>query len=292
MKKLLFFLLLSTELFSQNIEFKGKLVDKDSKEPIVYANISFLDSNKGISTTEKGAFTMNIPRNFLDSKIHISCLNYKDTIVLAKDLYQKTFYLNSISEVLDEVILTKRIEKSIILDKVHKKVEGIHSSGMRMIAKYFPSTKKNNCCNYISIIEIHFSERHSKQSKFRFRIFDKDKKTGMPGNDLLKVNLPLTIKPGDLKLTVNLEDYNIEMPENGLFIAFEKLFIPFNEYGQNKLDSNSEVLYSPVVGFTKYPKKKENDLYFYVQGNWRKWALTKVKHYKKYAPAISLKLTN
>tara|TARA_R110002050_G_scaffold80745_1_gene172629 strand:+ start:358 stop:513 length:156 start_codon:yes stop_codon:yes gene_type:complete len=51
-------------------------------------------------------------------------------------------------------------------------------------------------------------------------------------------------------------------------------------------------LYSPVVGFTKYPKKKENDLYFYVKGNWQKWALSKVKSYKKYTPSISLTLTN
>ncbi|WP_157579353.1 hypothetical protein [Polaribacter vadi] len=51
-------------------------------------------------------------------------------------------------------------------------------------------------------------------------------------------------------------------------------------------------MYSPVVGFTKYPKKKENDLYFYVKGNWQKCAFSKVKSYKKYAPSISLTLTN
>ena len=292
MKKLLFFLFISTQVFSQRINFEGKLVDAKTQEPIVYANISFLNSDKGISSTEDGTFLMNLNEKYLNSKVHISCLNYKDTIVVAKDLYKKTLFLNPISEVLNEIVLTKKIDKCVTLDEVKKKVEAIHTSGMRMIAKYFPNSKKNSCCNYISTIEIHFSKRHSKQSKFRFRIFDKDEKTGNPKNDLLKINIPLTLKPGDLKLTVNLEDYNIEMPENGLFIAFEKLFIPFNEYGKNENDENSEVLYSPVVGFTKYPKKKENDLYFYVKGNWQKWALSKVKSYKKYTPSISLTLTN
>lgn len=283
---------ISAQIYSQRINFEGKLMDAKTQEPIVYANISFLNSDKGISSNEDGTFIMNLNEKYLDSKVHISCLNYKDTIVFAKDLYNKTLFLNPISEVLNEIVLTKVIDKSVVLDEVKKKVEAIHTSGMRMIAKYFPNSKKNTCCNYISTIEIHFSKRHSKQSKFRFRVFDKDKKTGLPKNDLLKINLPLTLKPGDLKLTVNLEDYNIEMPENGLFIAFEKLFIPFNEYGQNKNDKNNEVLYSPVVGFTKYPKKKENDLYFYVKGKWQKWALTEVKYYSKYAPAISVKLTN
>lgn len=292
MKKLLFLLLISSQLFSQKINFNGTLLDFETKEPVVYANISFLNSDKGISSQENGKFDLFIDKKYLEKKVHISCLNYKDTIVFAKDMFKKTVFLKSNVEVLEEVVLTKKINKEVVLDEVKKKVEGIHSSGMRMIAKYFPSSKKNKCCSYISTIEIHFSKRHSNQSKFRFRIFDKDKKTGLPKNDLLKVNLPLILKEGELKLIVDLEEYDIEMPENGLFVAFEKLFIPFNEYGKNEVDKNAKVFYSPVVGFTKYPKKKENDLYFYVAGNWRKWGLSKVKHYSKYAPAISLKLTN
>ena len=266
MNKLIFFLLISSQLFGQKINFSGKLLDLDTKEPVVYANISFLNSNKGISSQENGAFNLLIDKKYLESKIHISCLNYKDTIVNAKDLHKNTLFLKPVSEVLEEIIL--------------------------MIAKYFPSSKKTECCNYISTIEIHFSKRHSKQSKFRFRIFNKDEKTGLPKDDLLKVNLPLVLKEGELKLTVNLEAYDIEMPKDGLFVAFEKLFIPFNEYGEDVNNPEAETYYSPVVGFTKYPKKKENMLYLYVKGKWQKSPLTKIKHFKKYAPAISVTLTN
>tara|TARA_R110002049_G_scaffold25194_6_gene88593 strand:- start:1634 stop:2512 length:879 start_codon:yes stop_codon:yes gene_type:complete len=292
MNKLIFFLLISSQLFGQKINFSGKLLDLDTKEPVVYANISFLNSNKGISSQENGAFNLLIDKKYLESKIHISCLNYKDTIVNAKDLHKNTLFLKPISEVLEEIILTKKIERSVTLDEVKKKVEAVHTSGMRMIAKYFPSSKKTECCNYISTIEIHFSKRHSKQSKFRFRIFNKDEKTGLPKDDLLKVNLPLVLKEGELKLTVNLEAYDIEMPKDGLFVAFEKLFIPFNEYGEDVNNPEAETYYSPVVGFTKYPKKKENMLYLYVKGKWQKSPLTKIKHFKKYAPAISVTLTN
>ena len=195
--------------------------------------------------------------------------------------------------VLDEAVITKKINKTILVDKVKKKVYGVHTVGMRMLAKYFPSTKKNKCCNYISKVTIYFSKRHNKKSKFRVRIFDKDDKTGLPKNDLLNVNLPVTISEGQLKTEIDLSNYSIEMPENGVFIAFEKLLIPFNEYGKKHTESASEVFYAPVIGFTKYNYRKPKDrTYYYIKGIWTKSALNKISRFRKFAPAISLTLSN
>ncbi|MEE9409230.1 MAG: hypothetical protein V3V28_14285 [Polaribacter sp.] len=295
MKKLIFLLFISSQVFAQKVNFKGKLADKETKEPIVYANISFLDSNKGISTTEEGLFSMNLQERYLNSKVHISCLNYKDTVVLAKDIYQKTLYLKPIAEVLGEIILTKRIEKSIVLGEVKNKVQGVHTSGMRMLAKYFPNDKRANCCAYLEKIEIHFSEKNNqrKKAKFRIRILKKDKKTGLPKEDILNVNLPIEIKEGQKTTIIDISNYNLEMPENGVFIVFEKLFIPFNEYGENDLDTENEFFYTPIIGYSKYSKKDRNDnMYHFVKGKWRLSPLSKIKMMRKYAPAISLKLTN
>lgn len=295
MKKLLFFLFISTQLFSQKINFKGKLVDKETQEPIVYANISFLNSNKGISSNEDGTFSMNLNKKYLESKVHISCLNYKDTIVLAKDLHQKTMYLESLNIVLDEIVLSKKIDQQVVLGEVKSRVEGVHTSGMRMLAKYFPSDKRAKCCSYLETIEIHFAKKnnHRKKAKFRIRIFSKDDKTGLPKDDILNVNLPVEIEEGQQKTTIDISNYNIEMPKNGLFIAFEKLFIPFNEYGQNDSDTENEFLYAPIIGYTKYTKKDRNEnFYTFTKGKWKASPLGKIKMMRKYAPAISLKLTN
>ena len=295
MKKIFFFLFISTQIFSQKINFKGKLIDEKTQEPIVYANISFLNSNKGISSNEDGTFSMNLSKKYLESKIHISCLNYKDTIVLAKSLYNKTLFLQPLNIVLDEITLTKRIEKSIVLGEVKNRVEGVHTSGMRMLAKYFPNDKRVNCCSYLEIIDIYFAKRtnHRKKAKFRIRVFSKDDKTGLPKQDILNVNLPVEIKEGQKVTSIDISSYNIEMPKNGLFIAFEKLFIPFNEYGQNDKDTENEFYYAPIIGYAKYSKKDRNDnFYTFVKGEWRASPLGKIKMMRKYAPAISLKLTN
>ena len=292
-KKVFLLLILTSQVFSQKVSFKGTLLDAKTREPVVYANISFLETTKGISSIEDGTFSMYIQQKYLNGKVHISCLNYKDTIIKASALNTNVLFLKPKENQLEEVVLTKKVNRVFLQDKVRKKVHGVHSAGMRMMAKYFPYAKKNKYCNYLSKVTIYFSKRHNKKSKFRVRVFSKDVKTGLPKRDLLNVNLPVTIKEKQLEATVNLSSFDIEMPKNGVFIAFEKLFIPFNEYGKKQTDSKNDVFYAPVIGFTQYRHKKPKErTYYYVKGNWRKSVLNQVSGFKRYAPAISLTLTN
>lgn len=294
MKKIaILFLCITSIAFAQKTEFKGKLLDKITNDPVIYANLSFLDSSLGISTTEEGTFTMYIDKKYMNSKIHISCLNYKDTIVVAKDLLNTTLFLNSKTEILEEVVITKTAEKLVVLDPIKRKIQNMHSSGLRMIAKYFPNTKKNACCNYITKVEVQFPKRKNRQSKFRFRIFDRDEKTGFPKDDLLTKSIPITVKEGETSVFLDLENYGIEMPENGFFIAFEKLFIPFNEYGQDENNKETGKFYSPVMGMTKsraYKRVIRN--YVYAKGQWRDLSALNKGFLKGYVPAISVTLSN
>ena len=292
-KSVIFLLFLTTQVFSQQMLFKGRLLDAKTKEPIVYANISFLKTTKGVSSTEDGTFAMSINQKYMTGNVHISCLNYKDTIVKALAIKDRVLLMQPKQNQLEEVVLTKRVNRTFLQDKVKKKVHGVHSAGMRMMAKYFPFDKKNRYCNYLSKVTLYFSKRHNKRSKFRVRVFNRDATTGLPKDDILNVNLPITISEGQLNAEVDLSNFDIEMPKTGLFIAFEKLFIPFNEYGKKQVDSDGEVLYAPIIGFTKYNYRKPKErTYYYVKGNWVKSALNRVSGFKKWAPAISLILTN
>mgnify|MGYP000589695067 CR=1 FL=1 len=293
MKKIFLLLFVTTQVFSQRVSFKGTLLDAVTKEPVVYANISFLETTKGISSKENGKFSMDIYQKYMNGKVHISCLNYKDTIVNALNLNNAILLMQPKQNELDEVVLKKRVNRTFLKDKVKKKVHGVHSAGMRMMGKYFPKDKKNKYCNYLSKVTIYFSKRHNKKSKFRVRVFSRDEKTGLPKEDMLYENLPITVREKELKVTVDLSKYDLEMPKNGVFIAFEKLFIPFNEYGKKQTESKNDVFYAPIIGFTKFKYKKPKErTYYYVKGKWIKSALNKVSGFKKFAPAISLTLTN
>ena len=294
MKKSVFlFLLISMPVFCQQVLFNGELLDAKTKEPVVYANISFLKTTKGISSKENGKFSMYIDQKYMNQKIHISCLNYKDTVINASAIKNSILLLQPKQNQLEEVVLTKKVNRTFLQDQVKKKVHGVHSAGMRMMGKYFPSDKKNKYCNYISKVVLYFSKRHNKKAKFRVRVFSKNENTGLPNDDLLNVNLPVIIEEGQLSAEVDLSNYNIEMPKNGVFIAFEKLFIPFNEYGKKQSESDGDVLYAPIIGFAKYKYKRPKErTYYYVKGKWVKSVLNQVNGFKKWAPAISLTLTN
>ena len=92
-KKVFFLLILTSQVFSQKGSFKGTLLDAKTREPVVYANISFLETTKGISSIEDGTFSMYIEQKYLNGKVHISCLNYKDTIIKASALNTNVLFL-------------------------------------------------------------------------------------------------------------------------------------------------------------------------------------------------------
>ncbi len=286
-------LLLSFPIQAQRMEFKGKLLDAETKEPIVYANLSFLNSQKGISSNEDGTFSMYIDKKYLEKQIHISCLNYKDTVVTAASIQKGILYLNSKTEVLNEIILTRKLENEVVLDPVKKGIISMHSRGLRMVAKYFPNTKKDDCCPYLKTITIEFPRRSNKKSKFRFRIFDLDEQTVKPKSDLLLKNIPIEISENQTQVKLDITDHNIRMPENGFFVAFEKLFIPFNKYGKNDKDPTEEGFYSPVIGVTKSRAfKKYSRNFIYTNGEWIELPYTKRGRLKGYVPAISVTLSN
>lgn len=286
--------MLTQTLYSQRVVFEGKLLDAKTKEPIVYANISFLNSEKGISTTDAGIFRMFLEKRYLNQKIHISCLNYKDTVVLAKELDKQVFYLRPRTEVLDEILLSRKLEKTIELDPVKGGIISMHSRGLRMVAKYFPNTKKNSCCTYLTRVTIEFPRRINHQAKFRFRVFDVDPNTGKPNNDMLRKNIPVTIKAHQKQVTLDLTDQNIKMPNKGFFVAFEKLFIPFNKYGKDENNPQDEGFYAPVIGVTKshFYKKNISRNFIYTHGQWLELPYTKRGRLKGFVPAISVTLSN
>ncbi|MDP5105513.1 MAG: carboxypeptidase-like regulatory domain-containing protein [Polaribacter sp.] len=159
MKKLIFFLFISVQVFSQQVIFKGKLVDMETKEPIVYANISFLKTNAGISSLEDGTFNLEIDKKLLQEKVHISCLNYKDTIVLANNLFKKTLFLQPKSFELKEVVISKKVDRELEVDTYKRRdikaTFGGNQSNPWTVAKFFKYRKEYKEKPYIKELSVY-----------------------------------------------------------------------------------------------------------------------------------------
>lgn len=300
MKKIVLLLLLcSLSLFAQKTTIKGKLLDKISNEPVVYANISFIEKKIGTSSLQDGSFQLEITQEDAKKKLHISCLNYKDTIVLVKDLKGKTLYLTPKSVELNEVVISRELNKEVVVDPYRRKdiktSFGARKGSPWVVAKFFKYKESYEETPYVKDVTVYFgSWLMRKKGRFRLRLYSVDPMTKLPLDDLVRENIIVDMKKKNGKITVDITKYNIEIPEEGLYIGVERLEIPYNfhEYTYKMEGSRKKhkaISVAPSIGAT-YTK---DTTYIFNRGKWRKFYAPKVFH-KGYniQPAISLTLSN
>ncbi|OSY87903.1 hypothetical protein WH52_07625 [Tenacibaculum holothuriorum] len=294
------FLLISFSIQSQTILLKGKLIGEVSKEPVVYANISFLEKNKGISSDEEGSFSLEIDKELLQERVHISCLNYNDTIVLASDLQNKILKLKPKNIELEEVVLTKKVEREFVVDKYRRKDIksgfGARQRNPWIVTKYFKPNKKHENTPYVKNVIVYFTSiTGRRKSKFRIRLFKIDSITGNPSDDIIKENIIAHSRVRDGKVEIDVSKYNIEFPEEGFFVGLERLHIPFNfyEYSYTMEGKGRKKYVAKAVSPTFGAAYTKDTIRIFSKGKWRKYFYPK-EFYKgnSIQPAISLTLSN
>lgn len=81
------FLLLGQKVDAKikDLDFKGKVIDTKSKNPIPYVNISIEHHSFGTITNVEGDFSFNIPEKYQYEKIIFSCIGYESKILTTED---------------------------------------------------------------------------------------------------------------------------------------------------------------------------------------------------------------
>ncbi|MCF6270202.1 MAG: TonB-dependent receptor [Melioribacteraceae bacterium] len=117
-------LLTSITVFGQN--FTGTVLDKESKEPIPYAQIYFVDLKTGTTTDNNGIFKIE---HFNQKTIHIQITfvgyNIIDEIINLDTTKEKIFYLEQGHFDLEEVVVSApagRLQGENIVSIEHKKI--------------------------------------------------------------------------------------------------------------------------------------------------------------------------
>lgn len=298
--------LLPTLLIVQEQIAKGVILDKETDTPIPYVNISILDSKVGTSSDEDGQYRLEIEEIFLDKNIHLSSLGYKDTILLASTFLKlKTIKLIPLYEELDEVIIPKKFkEKFTEINKIKpKKLRGGYAAGTKpwILALYFPFNKKYKETEYLNQLKVYVnrSMRIKKyQSKFRIRIYNVDK-NGMPGEDILLDDIIAETEDKQNEVVIDLSEYNLIFPSDGLYVALEGLAIPYNAFEDLSTYVNSKgektrrevIRYSPYFSAT-VEKKDDFKVVKFDNGKWYDFKVPLIKKDETFVPAISLTLSN
>ncbi len=271
-------ILMETKKFPQKKFISGYIVETETNLPIPYATIMYLKSGEGLISDYKGRFELELNINTADT-LKFTSLSYSSKKISVNKIINK----NAI-----KISLNKKIYP---IPEVNIKASDyselfLGNGGYTYIGALYLDTHGQEVALLIEnkkkikgkIKELHFrlSPKGNTEAPFRIRIFEKDS-TGRPGKDILKDIL--VVKPETKKLwyTVNITDYDIFLPEEGMFISMGGVFP--NDYNFYFEDSDFDNISSEDVPRNTeklsygqricYNKKSKNNTWHYSLS--RKW---------------------
>lgn len=132
---------------------KGKVKDIETKEGIVFATVSVMNSNVGIVTNIEGEFIIKIKDSLNAKNLEFSHIGYKSKIIPIEKLQTKnnTIFLEPVSVSLDEVTVRPLNAQEIVKAALQLKGKNYSSVPLNYTAFYRETVQKRK--DYISISE-------------------------------------------------------------------------------------------------------------------------------------------
>jgi len=253
-----YILLLFLSTFSLSAQIKGIVKDNSTGEPIPFVNIWVENENIGTTTEIDGSFSISV--NGKDKNLIFSVLGYETKIVkqsnfMNVDLKPTLYELNEIT------VLKKKHTKYLEIGNVDNALLQAFDNGPKVEAKYFPYKSKYKNSNFIKKVTI-FTDCRIDSASIKIRFFSVDS-LGNPGYELLNKDFIVTLKKGVIKYKFDVSNFNLILPQNGIFVAYEKLLISANRTPKGHqpyvLYNNVERDFSYVFSGGKWTKLINNE---------------------------------
>ncbi len=292
MQKKRFLLVLLLLGFYTSAQIRGVVKDSISGQPIPYVNIWVENETIGTTSEENGSFSLDIK----DEKVLVfSALGFEIKRASSKNgiilLNPKVFELKEV--VVERPKFKKEIEIGENLQKNAIRITAVFSN---LKGRYFPFKESYKETKYIKKVKI-FTKSKIASAKFKLRVLGVNN-LGYPGNDLMDEEIIITVKKGKNENAINFEKYNLVFPENGIFIAFETLFLEENKSFYNQPNKKLKaVSYEPGL---VYNLVDDQNSFVFTEKGWYKFPkqpISQNEDFKKFdskvfEPAINLILTN
>jgi hypothetical protein len=276
----LFFLISINFLSSQIIN--GIVKDSISEKNIAFANI-VLKKGKGTYSNESGIFELDI-KNFNSDTLKISNIGYESKLIPVIHFKNKINFeilLKPKTESLDEVLIsTKKIKytnKELLGDKKEGNI-GVTSLIGYETAIFIDNPK--NVKGKLKSVYIDLKKRKNADyiATFNIKFYDIDSTNSKPNNLLYEKNLYVKPKNKKYRLWVNVKDFNITFPKDGIYIGIEMV----NTFG--KVEKYSK--FGPMFRYTISKNKDARTWSNYHNSGWRGGSI-KHKKFKRSKTGIS-----
>lgn len=283
---------------------KGAVTDAESGESLPFASIMVLNQNIGTTADLTGHFSLILSDDFFNDTLIVSYLGYHtislcvcdlgaDPISLKPKIIQLETFHFSPSHTRSRILYPfKRRDCFVPYSNELTKNESFwvpfrpHEPTIE--ALYFPFHLVGHQNAFIK--EVWFSTKSwSTPAFFRLRVLHADENQ-KPANDLITENIIVEVTQKEELIKVNLEDYHLNFPGNGVFIGFELMIRPENEKSIVLPDNSGSVtLYSPYLQYY-FVKNADSSHWLYAGGKWteRKQPSFPLQSEEIIKPAIAL----
>ena len=226
-------------------QIKGVVVDSLGV-PISYVSIFVENEDKTTTSEENGTFSIQVSAG---AKLIFSALGYERKTLLASKA-SKVVLKQNIFDLEDVVIKKANKPKTLEIGRVVNSLLEAFDTGPKIEAKFFPYESSYKKTRWLKKIML-FTDSPIENASIKLHIYSVDEK-GFPGEELLTKDLIVYLKKGIYRHQFDIYDLDIEMPENGLFVAFEKMRIDRNKIEKNVTNSQTgivktEITYAPKV---------------------------------------------
>ena len=135
------------------VQYKGSVVDYDSKNPLVFATIAVNGTNIVTISNSEGEFLLKVPKNIADAKVTVSYIGYKTRLLnLSEFKHEKNRIELTIQRIkLGEVIVPRYNTEYLMRDVMNKRILNYFKDPMLMTAFYRETIKKRR--TYVSLSE-------------------------------------------------------------------------------------------------------------------------------------------
>ncbi|MEZ4973224.1 MAG: carboxypeptidase-like regulatory domain-containing protein [Cyclobacteriaceae bacterium] len=158
---------------AQNITISAKVIDRETREPVVFASVGIKDRPIGTITNLQGEFDFHIPTEFRNDILVISMLGYQSFEAPAWTITpNQVIELSKSTQLLDEVVVSDSLRGGEILTIALSRIEQNYPMKPFMLDGFYRDVKEVGG-TYVSLLEaavkIFDEDYGSPRNKFKLR---------------------------------------------------------------------------------------------------------------------------
>ncbi|AUP78977.1 carboxypeptidase-like regulatory domain-containing protein [Flavivirga eckloniae] len=181
------------ELNNHYNQYKGKVIDQNSKKPLVLATLSIRGTNITTVTNAEGKFLLKVPKNINESNVVISSLGYENKEISLRQLKASKNNIGlevHITELSEINIETIKNASELVRETLKKKGENYFSDPTLMTAFYRETIKKRkkNISLSEAVVNI-YKAPYKSQKRDKLKLYKSRKSSNYKKLDTLALKL-------------------------------------------------------------------------------------------------------